>query len=99
MTAVEALISGRTPSPDGPFPVSGSPVLMGHRGSGRGLSPLGHPENTLASMLEAVAAGATWIELDVQATKDGVLLLVHNIAPEPGRTVAEQTLAALGDHG
>lgn len=36
------------------------------------------PENTVASALAAVAEGADWIELDVRASKDGVLYNLHD---------------------
>ena len=36
------------------------------------------PENTLVAFQQAVAMGADGIELDVQMTKDGVLVVVHD---------------------
>ncbi|MCB0405810.1 MAG: hypothetical protein KDD51_13590 [Bdellovibrionales bacterium] len=47
--------------------------ILGHRGS-RGT----HPENTLASFAEAVAAGADGIELDVQFSADRVGVVYHD---------------------
>jgi glycerophosphoryl diester phosphodiesterase len=48
-------------------------LIMGHRGAA-GLAP----ENTIASIAEALAAKADWIEFDVRRTQDGHLVLVHD---------------------
>lgn len=37
-----------------------------------------HPENTLPALAEAVRLGAQMIEFDVQLTKDGALVLMHD---------------------
>lgn len=37
-----------------------------------------YPENTMEAFIEANNAGADWIELDVQETKDGVVVVTHN---------------------
>ena len=55
-------------------PFHDRPALLGHRGSGRG-APSGHPENTLASLLAAVDAGLTWVELDVRRSSDTLVVL------------------------
>lgn len=47
--------------------------LQGHRGA-RGLSP----ENTIAAFERALGIGVTTLELDVGATKDGVLVVAHD---------------------
>src|SRR5579859_6338194 len=49
------------------------PAIIGHRGAA-GLAP----ENTLAAIRAAAAAGARWVELDVQLTRDGVPVLLHD---------------------
>jgi glycerophosphoryl diester phosphodiesterase len=36
------------------------------------------PENTLAAVREAIAAGADYVETDVQLSRDGVLVVVHD---------------------
>ncbi len=36
------------------------------------------PENTMASVREAVAQGADWVEIDVQESSDGVVMVVHD---------------------
>lgn len=38
------------------------------------------PENTMSAFSKAIALGATGIETDVQRTKDGVLVLIHDEA-------------------
>ncbi|MBL0939773.1 MAG: hypothetical protein IBJ03_12820 [Gemmatimonadaceae bacterium] len=51
---------------------SARPVI-GHRGNRAHA-----PENTIPSMLEAVAAGAEALEFDVHVTRDDVLVVVHD---------------------
>lgn len=47
--------------------------LIAHRGASR-LAP----ENTLAALQKAHQSGARWIETDVQLTKDGVPVILHD---------------------
>lgn len=48
-------------------------TIVGHRGAS------GHaPENTIAAIDEAVRQGADFVEVDVQLTKDGEPVLVHD---------------------
>ena len=48
-------------------------LRIGHRGAA------GHaPENTLASIEKAIALGADLVELDVQRTRDGYLVIIHD---------------------
>jgi len=49
------------------------PWIAGHRGAAAGAL-----ENTLASFTLAAAEGADLVELDVQLTADGVLVLLHD---------------------
>lgn len=49
------------------------PRLYGHRGAA-GIAP----ENTLPSFRRAVADGARYLELDVHATRDGVVVVIHD---------------------
>jgi len=52
----------------------GRPVLIaGHRGD-----PVNAPENTLGSIGLAIGYGADFVEIDVQMTKDGVIVLNHD---------------------
>lgn len=57
------------------------PRVIGHRGS-----PREAPENTLASFLAAVRAGAGGVELDARLTKDHAVIVHHDA--ELGRTSA-----------
>ncbi|MEE6264814.1 glycerophosphodiester phosphodiesterase family protein [Streptomyces diastatochromogenes] len=47
--------------------------VVGHRGA-----PKLAPENTLASLQKAIDRGADWIETDVQFTKDGQPVIMHD---------------------
>ena len=47
--------------------------VMGHRGA-----PSDTPENTMASFRQAIDDGADWIELDVQETADGKVVVFHD---------------------
>ncbi|MFJ8904288.1 MULTISPECIES: glycerophosphodiester phosphodiesterase [unclassified Streptomyces] len=50
-----------------------APVVVAHRGAS-GYAP----ENTLAAVDKAAALGTAWVENDVQRTKDGELVVVHD---------------------
>lgn len=52
--------------------------LQGHRGA-RGLAP----ENSLAGFERALALGVTTLELDVAVTRDGVLVVHHDLGLNP----------------
>ena len=75
-----------------------SPELIGHRGA-----PRERPENTLASFLRALDLGADAVELDVHATRDGVVVVHHDFIPRAtssigvlnGRPIAELTAPEL----
>ncbi|MFD9908197.1 glycerophosphodiester phosphodiesterase [Streptomyces sp. NPDC059063] len=49
------------------------PVVVAHRGASAYA-----PENTLAAIDKAADLGFRWVENDVQRTKDGVLVIVHD---------------------
>jgi glycerophosphoryl diester phosphodiesterase len=55
-----------------------APAVIGHRGTGP--TRAGHelPENSLSSFLAALEQGADGVELDVQLTADGTLVLLHD---------------------
>jgi glycerophosphoryl diester phosphodiesterase len=55
--------------------------LQGHRGA-RGLAP----ENTLEGFATALAIGVATLELDLAMTKDGVLVVSHDLRLNPDRT-------------
>ena len=54
----------------------GRPAVLGHRGLGKGTVE-GLDENTVPSLLAAVALGVDWVELDVARSADGVLVVHH----------------------
>jgi glycerophosphoryl diester phosphodiesterase len=49
------------------------PRIIGHRGAAASA-----PENTLAGFRKARELGAAWVEFDVQATRDGCAILMHD---------------------
>ena len=51
----------------------GYPIVLGHRGAS-GYAP----ENTMESFMLALDLGADGVELDVQMTKDGELVIIHD---------------------
>ena len=53
--------------------MTGRPTLVAHRGY-----PTNYPENTMIGYRAAVEAGATWIETDIQVTRDQVVVLYHD---------------------
>ena len=61
--------------------------MIGHRGAAAVA-----PENTLAGIRAAHAAGARWVEFDVRLSRDGVLYLLHDATLE--RTTNGRGLAA-----
>lgn len=74
------------------------PAIVGHRGFGAGERG-GYRENTLESYLAAVDHGLTWIELDVQRSLDGQLVIRHDPVTRAGDFVVAQSadeLAAAG---
>lgn len=49
------------------------PPIIAHRGASGSA-----PENTFAAIKEAAKQGATWIEIDVAVTKDGIPVILHD---------------------
>ncbi|MEW1681725.1 glycerophosphodiester phosphodiesterase [Streptomyces sp. NPDC093594] len=74
------------------------PALIGHRGMGAGVVA-GHRENTVSSFRAAARAGAAWVELDVQRTRDDALMVVHDPVLPDGRYLAELTSDDAARHG
>ncbi|HUL78546.1 MAG TPA: glycerophosphodiester phosphodiesterase family protein, partial [Vicinamibacteria bacterium] len=52
--------------------MSPPPLVIAHRGDSAH-----RPENTLASFANALEVGATVVELDVQLTADGHVVVIH----------------------
>ncbi|MEV7119574.1 glycerophosphodiester phosphodiesterase [Kitasatospora griseola] len=74
---------------------------VAHRGD-----PYQHRENTLPAVTAALAAGADAVEVDVQLTKDGVPVLLHDQTlerlwndPRPINRVTSEQLAELATSG
>src|SRR5262245_13772350 len=70
------------------------PRLFAHRGASAEA-----PENTLAAFRRAVALGIEYIELDVHLSRDGHVVVIHDVTLERTTNgygkVQEQTLAQL----
>lgn len=47
--------------------------ITAHRGAS-----VDYPENTMIAFIEAKKLGADWVELDVQATKDNAIIVMHD---------------------
>lgn len=67
--------------------------VTGHRGSGNA------PENSLSAIRQAIDAHADWAEIDVQRTKDGAIVVLHDgdlmrLGGDP-RKVGDATLAEI----
>ncbi|MER5867574.1 glycerophosphodiester phosphodiesterase [Kitasatospora sp. NPDC002040] len=76
-------------------------LAVAHRGD-----PYRHRENTLPSVESALAAGADAVEVDVQLTRDGVPVLLHDQTlerlwgdPRPVRRVTLAELEQIGGPG
>lgn len=59
------------------------PIFVGHRGY-----PAMYPENTLAGFRAALEAGALAVECDIQFSRDGVPMVIHD--PSLERTTDDQ---------
>lgn len=60
------------------------PWIVGHRGASAYA-----PENTIPALLLAAEQGATYVEYDLQPTKDGILVLLHDETLERTTDVEE----------
>jgi glycerophosphoryl diester phosphodiesterase len=49
------------------------PIAIAHRGE-----PIGERENTMASFTAAVGHGADMVELDLQRSRDGIIVVLHD---------------------
>lgn len=76
--------------------MSSLPLILAHRGASAVA-----PENTLPAFMKALELGADGIELDVQATADGKLVVLHDFHLERTTTgtglLRKRTLAQLDD--
>ncbi|MDO0928223.1 glycerophosphodiester phosphodiesterase family protein [Streptomyces sp. TG1A-8] len=62
-----------SPVPDARAGEVGAPTVIAHRGASSHA-----PENTLASIDKAAELGFSWVENDVQRTRDGELVVIHD---------------------
>ncbi len=53
-------------------------LIIGHRGAGTNGASEALPENTIESAQQAFAEGAAMVEIDVQTTADGAVVLMHD---------------------
>lgn len=65
-------------------------LVIGHRGASHDF-----PENTLVAFAGALDQGADWVELDVRATADAVLVVHHDPVLPDGRAIAASAFADL----
>ncbi|WP_258037273.1 MULTISPECIES: glycerophosphodiester phosphodiesterase family protein [unclassified Streptomyces] len=95
--ATLALAGGPT-APAGPAGPSPSPAVMGAPApdSGPGVTVVSHrgasghaPENTLAAVDAAAALHIDWVEIDVQRTADGELVVLHDVTLDRTTDAAE----------
>ena len=56
-----------------PWLYQGSPAIVAHRGDAQNF-----PENTLLAIEQAVQAGASFVEFDIQLSRDGIPFLMHD---------------------
>ncbi len=73
VVVLSILIITNDPVPDYPFFESPGPLVIAHQG-GEGL----RPSNTMAAFENAVALGVDVLEMDIHATADNVLVLMHD---------------------
>jgi glycerophosphoryl diester phosphodiesterase len=70
----------------------GVPLIIAHRGDSAN-----RPENTIAACKQAIGVGADVIEVDVQLSKDGHVLVIHDVSvnrtTDGTGSVREMTLA------
>lgn len=75
LTAILAAIAVAVPAGSAAAAAPPDVAVIGHRGSGAAA-----PENTLASIKLALKQGADYIENDIMRTKDGQLVITHDLS-------------------
>lgn len=61
------------------------PWVIAHRGASAYA-----PENTVPAFTKAIAQGATFVEIDVQRTKDGIIVCLHDLTLDRTTDVAQR---------
>ncbi len=77
LVVVAVLLQACSPAPPAPW-------LVAHRGASADA-----PENTIPALVLAAQQGATFVELDLQRTRDGALVLLHDLTLERTTDVEE----------
>ncbi|MFJ4696167.1 glycerophosphodiester phosphodiesterase [Streptomyces sp. NPDC088766] len=72
-TALVGFVALLFPVDDARAGIVGRPAVIAHRGASAQA-----PENTLAAVDAAAGLGVRWVENDVQRTKDGELVVIHD---------------------
>ncbi|MFE9371252.1 glycerophosphodiester phosphodiesterase [Streptomyces sp. NPDC006711] len=72
-TPVATVAPVATVTPTAPTAPTAPVTVFGHRGA-----PAHAPENTLGSVRAAADLGVEWVENDVQRTRDGALVVIHD---------------------
>ncbi|MFG3510856.1 MULTISPECIES: glycerophosphodiester phosphodiesterase [Streptomyces] len=72
-TALVGVVALLLPVHDARAGIVGQPSVIAHRGASAQA-----PENTLAAVDAAADLGVRWVENDVQRTKDGTLVVIHD---------------------
>ena len=65
-------------------------LVIAHRGASAFAQ-----ENTLKAFELAFKLGSSWLETDIQRSKDGVLVLYHDYALKNGKKIKDSTLEYL----
>lgn len=78
--------------------MSGSCLVIAHRGAWGRAAPRAPSENTLEAFEAAIALGADMIELDVRCTRDGELVIFHDarVKTVPTSSLPYEALKAKG---
>jgi glycerophosphoryl diester phosphodiesterase len=78
--------------------VTGSCLVIAHRGAWGPAAPSAPAENTLEAFEAAIALGADMIELDVRCTRDGELVVFHDarVKTVPTSSLRYEALKAKG---
>jgi len=75
------------------------PFVIGHRGGGARNADGGFLENTVAGCVNAVAQGASWVEVDVRLNAERELVLSHDVHPSDRVPVFTMTCSACRQAG
>ena len=83
LTVLMAVVAGVVAVPDAAGPPA-TPWVVAHRGASAYA-----PENTVPAFALAAEQGATFVEFDLQRTKDGALVILHDLTLERTTDVEE----------